>query len=391
MEPAGLEMGAGILNRLHDAGVINQVRSRLRSDLVQATLGAMQNKAQPPPKKTTTLQGRIADSLVIQHLMAAKYHFTITVLNSESAEPGSQMSPDEIFEAWQLNANSKVRGRLAHQMDDLRDSSQSLLVRLVSEISHLSGHSTAAVHRDTQTETVSDCASAVDRMDARLAKMDEALCTQAEAQVPWQNLEERMIKYQRECEQRAAAETQAEVSRVREVEVSRMRLEEAAKSRAQQEKMREQLEDMHAKRLDEVREREIELRDRFVEKERQLERACYDHRQRILHEMEVLRQRERDAQATERRAATMAATQADQLTQRSSDLKKQEVCWLPCAGCLCWLPVLLPSARFILMQLQTPRSAASHVRVLLFSAVAPPPSSCRSSDQQPSSSQRALC
>ena len=85
--------------------------------------------------------------------------------------------------------------------------------------------------------------------------------------VPLQTIEERTIKYQRECEERARAEIQAEVARVREIEISRMRLDEAAKCRAQLDRAREELEKLHLTRLQEMRAREAEMKERFATRE----------------------------------------------------------------------------------------------------------------------------
>ena len=122
------EMAAGVINRLNNAGVINHVRARLRSDLVQATIGAIQSRkvaaavtshliatnnhgqvAKQPP----SLNARIADSLVrlhqflrnrawqvAQHLAASSYTLALSVLVSETE---TSTVPRSVRLAWWIN------------------------------------------------------------------------------------------------------------------------------------------------------------------------------------------------------------------------------------------------------------------------------------------------
>ena len=86
-----LEMGAGVINRLNDAGLMNQVRARLRSDLVQATIGAIRkNKVRRtlPP----SAEFRIAD------LVAGTETHSIAVsagrkLNGDTTTTPATLSP----------------------------------------------------------------------------------------------------------------------------------------------------------------------------------------------------------------------------------------------------------------------------------------------------------
>jgi hypothetical protein len=50
--------------------------------------------------------------------------------------------------------------------------------------------------------------------------------------MPYKSLEERMLRYKRDCDIKLRTEVKGEVERIREIEMSHVRLEEAAKYRA---------------------------------------------------------------------------------------------------------------------------------------------------------------
>jgi hypothetical protein len=83
-----------------------------------------------------------------------------------------------------------------------------------------------------------------------------------------------------------------QVERVRQFEVGAARMEEAAQYRRQLEAAREDLERVHAERLEQLRRREESHRERLQSREKAGKAAAYEHRQKILAETEGLRERE---------------------------------------------------------------------------------------------------
>jgi hypothetical protein len=110
--------------------------------------------------------------------------------------------------------------------------------------------------------------------------------------MPFKTLEERMLKYKRDCDQRMREELLAEVSRVREVEMSHVRLEEAAKYRAKLQEFRNELDRMHKEKMKEIQMREKDTQDRCNQRDREIEGASYDHRQKVIQDLEMIRIKE---------------------------------------------------------------------------------------------------
>lgn len=65
-------------------------------------------------------------------------------------------------------------------------------------------------------------------LDEKLRKMDLKFADRlvSERMMPFKTMEERMLKYKREVDERARAEIAAEIANIREIEVAAVRLEE---------------------------------------------------------------------------------------------------------------------------------------------------------------------
>lgn len=112
------------------------------------------------------------------------------------------------------------------------------------------------------------------------------------------SLEERMVSYQQELENRKNKEVDLQVAYFKEQEIQRIRLEESAKSRQALEALRRELEFDYQQRLQTHVERETQLQRHLSEQERRTQQTLYDHRQMMQRDMDDIRSRE---QATARR------------------------------------------------------------------------------------------
>lgn len=149
----------------------------------------------------------------------------------------------------------------------------------------------------TQTE---DIGSEHLSIDQKLKNIDYGLMerVQVERAMPFKSLEERMLKYKRECDQKYQADLEREVQRLREFESSKIRMEEAQKYRNKLNEFTEEMERLHLDKVKELKLRENETINRIKEKERQVEKIAYDHRQKVLKDEEVLRYKEAEAKKT---------------------------------------------------------------------------------------------
>ncbi len=81
-----------------------------------------------------------------------------------------------------------------------------------------------------QTEEIGEASMTLEQ---KLKKIDINLMDRQETErlIPFKTLEERMIKYKREIEQKARDDLESEIRRLREFELSKLRIEEAQKYR----------------------------------------------------------------------------------------------------------------------------------------------------------------
>jgi hypothetical protein len=114
----------------------------------------------------------------------------------------------------------------------------------------------------------------------------------AERANPARSIEERMIAFQKECEERYRRESESYVAYIRETEVAKVRLDEAQKARTEVEALRRQLEGDYQRRLHEHGEREDAALRAMTERERQLQQLQYETRQQMQREIDELRSRE---------------------------------------------------------------------------------------------------
>lgn len=101
---------------------------------------------------------------------------------------------------------------------------------------------------------------------------------EVERVLPFKSLEERMVKYKRECEAKYREDLDNEIRRLKEFEMSKIRMEEAQKYRAKLQEYRDEMESLHQDKLRELKVREQEAWDRIKNKERDLEKMSFEHR-----------------------------------------------------------------------------------------------------------------
>eukprot|EP00826_Nyctotherus_ovalis_P063078 TRINITY_DN9215_c0_g2_i1.p1 TRINITY_DN9215_c0_g2~~TRINITY_DN9215_c0_g2_i1.p1 ORF type:complete len:272 (+),score=59.10 TRINITY_DN9215_c0_g2_i1:346-1161(+) len=123
-------------------------------------------------------------------------------------------------------------------------------------------------------------------IDQRIKK---AQWTKYEQNQLLKDLEERMLKYKRDVDEKMRINLAAEVSRVKESEVAAVRLEEASKHRAKMEEYRIELERIHSDKLSTLRRKELEFQDAFKARECELEAASNEHKGKMLKHMERIK------------------------------------------------------------------------------------------------------
>ncbi len=133
-------------------------------------------------------------------------------------------------------------------------------------------------------------------LDQKLKQIDAEYMSSrvSERLQPFKELEERMVKYKREVDAKMREDLAAEIARIREIEMSSVRLEEASKYRVKMQEYRNELEQVHQEKISRLKQREAEITERCKTKGREVESASFDHRQKVLKDMEMLQIKEQE-------------------------------------------------------------------------------------------------
>ena len=323
-----------VFDELKNTGTIDGIKGSLRSRLV----GVLQRKdpsvfdGSGPSPGSQNLWQRAANSLYVEYLNHQNYGYALSVFQPECGLTDQQvMSRDEISRVLCLERPSSLSQHLlrpdvgARNADGAPAPPSPLLLNILQAIAEI-GASSARRETPTQTDDISGGASS---LALRLAQIDEqherAVATERLA--PLRDAEERMASFQKECESRMRAEMLEHVRRVREHEVTQARLEEASKHRRNLAEAREDLERVHSDRLQKLRAREEAQIERVRAAEAALERAAYEHRQRLAAEHDTLRGEKEAFQREQMGRAMLRAREEEAAARREAELNAKEMSW----------------------------------------------------------------
>ncbi|KAJ7562741.1 hypothetical protein O6H91_03G082700 [Diphasiastrum complanatum] len=273
---------------LRSSGILNSLKSQLRASLFHQLRDYDATLSSTKKKNKLSLEERILSSLFFDYLEAYGYSFTQSVFVPESRiETVALFSYKELLQLLRLDLypgtgelnltdnGGKNRGCL---MQHLVTIVQRLLVRASTKDS------------STQTSGIGSkelIGTYLKEVDDRYHKMIEA-----EKRCPAKSLEERAKNMYEEFDERVRNEVDVQVRKVREFELDAVRVEEASHYRRQMAKARQELEDLHKNRLQQLRKSESSFREQLKAKEKELEAESFKHRQRMLEELQNLQERE---------------------------------------------------------------------------------------------------
>ena len=312
-----------VFEELQNAGTIDGLKGTLRSRLV----GVLQRRdpsvfTSSGPEHQTLWQ-RAANSLYVEYLAAQNYSYSLSVFQPECGLTNQRVMTREEL-ARVLSLNGAIAGHLPASPTSDSPGAPPLLLSLLQGVADMGG---SGARREMQTQTDDDGGNS--SLSLRLAQIDEMheRAVETERLAPLRDAEQRMAAFQKECETRLRAEMEESVRRVRDHEVGQARLEEAAKHRRQIAEAREELERVHAERLRKLRAREESQTERVRSAETSLERAAYDHRQRLAAEHEALREAKDVAQKEEAARAVRRAKDDEAMARREAEMASKEQQW----------------------------------------------------------------
>ena len=285
-----------LMRSLTKTGTVDTLKAALRGQIVSQLSKRGHGPGDGPHRPT--LRQRALDSLVLSHMNASSYEYAASVFSSEAhLADGGTLSADEICAALNLGL-----GALPPAEPDSGGVSQ-----LAAAIAGHRPPAGGTASRGTQT-TDADAALSRGSLESQLRRVDEAAANAKAARgaLPASAaLQEHMLRYQREVDEAAKKQLAAEVRRVKEVEAVQIRAEERAAARAELDRTLNEQQAWTAKQVAAMRRQEAEASAAMRKREEAFETSCYEHRQRMLTELDGLRSRE--AQLHAEADAKMAA------------------------------------------------------------------------------------
>lgn len=275
---------------MKQSGVLDSLKSNLRARLYERL--DLKNEKKPGEYDATAIRNRhtfrLAVSLVADLMQKCDMPYAKSVFLPECGMTQGALAKSEMVEHLGLQHDEHIK-----TMGDTTP----LLLDILDQLKATGSVRPNLVSSYCQTE---DVGAEGLSLDQKLRNIDYGLMdrVQAERAMPFKTLEERMMKYKREADAKYKSDLEKEIARLRDFEVSKIKMEEAQKYREKLNKFTEEMEALHLQNVKELKNREHETVQRIKEKERQVEQAAYEHRQKVLKDEEMVRYKDAEVKKT---------------------------------------------------------------------------------------------
>jgi oral-facial-digital syndrome 1 protein len=250
------EIKSQLYSAFSKSGIETSLKAQLRLELIQLFKKQTGLVSKPSTKsKEHSISLNALNSIIIDHLQRYNYRYSLAVFLPECGLQTPQiLSREDVIHVFHLENNRIITSGTDQQ-------SCGLLEQVFSQLDQLK---VTCTDKDTQTEQTKDT------LDQKLKTLDEELLLRSESErlQPARSFEERMIRFERDCEDKYSKIYDDKINRFKANEISKIRLEEARKNREQMDKWIEECEKSYAQRAEKLKQREEELLDTVRRKER---------------------------------------------------------------------------------------------------------------------------
>lgn len=265
---------------LKKSGVLSSVKAQVRREFI--------SNLAPGNMMEQTQQGEVAEqellfrSVVFHFLKSRQWEYSLSVYSAECG-----------VDAKTLLSESAVASKLHLPQEKLQSPARTAIEIVMQELQRRAEVTLV----DSGTQSDYSGVGIREMLDAQLSAIDRTYESKKEQEklFPSRGIEEKMAVFQRDLEKRMQLDFDSRVDSMREVEIAKVRLDEAHKARLELEMMRTQMEASFERRMVVQAEREAESLRGASERERQLQQAQYEARQRLQRELDDLRNREQSA------------------------------------------------------------------------------------------------
>lgn len=283
-------------------GVLDSVKAQIRKEFISSLTDKFP-KGKGFSESGLDLRERLSLSIIYHFLKHRNYNHSVSVFAAECGldSKSAWLSEMDIVRSLQFGTQTDIY-RLIVDKENQNDSNNSALHERKQSVfdillDHLSSDKSKRINTEisVQTENSLNVRGLRESLEFQVQNLRSNFIIKrdAEKSSPTKSIEERMIQFQRECEERYRRDTESYLNYMKETEISKVRLEEAQKARTEVEITRNELESEYQRRLYEHTERETLSNRAMVDRDRLIQQSQYDSRQHMQREIDDLRNREK--------------------------------------------------------------------------------------------------
>jgi hypothetical protein len=297
------QLKVNLKDALRRSGVLDSVKAQIRKEFIGGLTGQLPVKANSHADGKLDLRERLSLSVIYHFLRHRNFTHALSVFAAECGldSKAAWLSEIDIVRSLQFGTQTEIYKAVSekeNQSNDTDDTSlqsgQSVFDALLSHLSSDIGRGTVT-EISVQTDDATNIRGPRESLEHQMQNLRKSyICRRdAERAAPTKSIEEKMIQFQRECEERYRRDSESYVNYMKETEISKVRLEESLKARAESEILRKELEGDYQRRLQDHAERESSSNRAFSDRDRQMQQSQYEARQQMQREIDDLRGREK--------------------------------------------------------------------------------------------------
>jgi hypothetical protein len=283
------ELRDNIKEALRKSGALDTVKAQIRREFIESIGShdkALKGKHQT---KDNSIQTRIVLSLIFHFLKEKCWNHSLSVF---VAEAGLQMSSVLTYEDILHGLNYGKKSKVMNNLND--QNSERVQPTLLEVLIQESGFHSNVHTLSTSIQTEVTGPTVREALDSQVRELHSSFFTRRESikLMHSKSVEERMIDFQRECEERIRRDYDGQLSLFRDIEMKKMKMEQEHKSNVMLEQLRQNMENEYQAKLRLNLEREKENLQQINHREKSLEQMNYEARQRVERELLDVRARE---------------------------------------------------------------------------------------------------
>ena len=297
------ELRASMMDTLTRQGVVGSLRAQLRARMVSnlkqtAIQGGVLGSQDRGPLETNAarrgsvpLRLRVVDTFLAEYLKAQRLEYTLSIFLTESSLSSSPaLGVDDALRLLRVESNTMLFQRLT----EVRPRGSATIVRLLDHVKRTQGAGRRS--SSCQTETTSNT-PASERLYERLAELEHGFKVQATATAATSGssrsgVEERMIQYQKECDERAQQEVEERMEEFRRGQLADYERNERARYVSIITAERTNLKKEYERQTNTLKDRHERRQGAAERAQKELDRVAFDQRQRHLDAMKRVSGRE---------------------------------------------------------------------------------------------------